>query len=54
MSKDTKLKEDYLKYTKTHGIKHDTWTYAQYKASSPAQRRLARAGVNYSKVKRMK
>lgn len=54
IAKKKSLADEYQKYLNSHGIKKDTWTYAQYKKASPKQRQLARAGINHSKVKRMK
>lgn len=54
IEKKKSIADEYQKYLKRHGYKKDTWTHAQFTSATPAQKQLARSGVKYKKVRKMK
>lgn len=60
LRKHVSLANEYLKYyaSRSQGGKarpeRDTWTKAQWDSATPTQRQLAKSGISYKKVKRMK
>ena len=58
LNKQTAKKKEYLSYyeamSKGGSPMRDTWTQAQWETATPEKRQLAKSGMSYKKVQRMK